>query len=133
MNKNSKEVGKELLDTIINGIEEVKGQEIISLDLRNISGGMCDHFVICHGNSNTQVEAIADKVKKLTQERLDESPWKSEGYGNAQWVLLDYVDIVVHIFYKETRAFYNLEDLWGDADVTRYDSDNESGLKKASN
>lgn len=122
-----------LLTTIVSGIEEVKGHDIISLDMGPVNSAICDHFVICHGSSTTQVEAIADKVKKFTDEALSERPWRSEGYGNAQWILLDYVDIVVHIFYKEARTFYNLEDLWGDAEVTRYDSDDYSTDRIVSN
>jgi len=133
MSKNTVPQTDTLLTTIVSGIEEVKGHGIISLDLSSLNGSICDHFVICHGNSTTQVEAIADKIKEFTDKQLGERPWRSEGQRNAQWVVLDYVDIVVHVFYKDARGFYNLEDLWGDAEITRYDTEDYSDFRNVSN
>lgn len=106
-----------LLDSIIKGIEEGKGEDIVVMDLRNVEASVCDYFVVCHGNSTTQTEAIARKVVEQTEKEVKERPWKGEGFSNANWILLDFVDIVVHIFYKETRAFYDIEELWADAEV----------------
>ena len=106
-----------LLDSIIDGIEESKGAEIVVIDLRQVVGSVSDYFVICQGNSTTQTEAIARKVQEYTKKQVSERPWKTEGHSNATWILLDYFDIVVHIFTKETREFYDIEDLWADGEV----------------
>jgi len=100
---------------IIKGIEEVKGQEIQILDLRDIENTVCDYFVICSGTSNTQVNAIVNSVQKLVSKSLKEKPWHIEGSDNAEWVLMDYVHVVVHVFQKHIREFYDIEGLWGDA------------------
>lgn len=100
---------------IIKGIEEVKGQEIQILDLRDIENTVCDYFIICSGTSNTQVNAIVNSVQKLVSKSLKEKPWHVEGSDNAEWVLLDYVHVVVHVFQKHIREFYDIEGLWGDA------------------
>ncbi|MDA0973301.1 MAG: ribosome silencing factor [Bacteroidetes bacterium] len=132
MKKQIKEAKNALLQSIISGIEEVKGNEIVVMDLSWLPGAICDNFVICHGNSNTQVEAIANKVREFTEKDLNERPWRTEGYGNANWIILDYFNIVVHVFYKETRTFYDIEDLWADADITVIGEEGvEEGLKKA--
>lgn len=107
-----------LLALILEGIENVKGENISILDLRNIDNTPCDYFVICDGNSNTQVNAIAGSVQKTVSKELHEKPWHIEGTEQANWVLMDFINIVVHIFQKETRAYYNIEDLWGDAKIT---------------
>jgi ribosome-associated protein len=112
---------KLLLESILEGIQDVKGHELKVLDLTNIPHAVASHFVVCHGNSNTQVSAIAKGVEKHTAVALNEKPWSKEGVGNAEWALLDYGDIVVHIFYKEARAFYALEELWADAEVTHFE------------
>jgi ribosome-associated protein len=106
-----------LLESIIEGIEESKGEEIVVIDLRKVSGAVCDYFVICQGNSTTQTEAIARKVQEWTRKQINERPWKTEGQSSATWILLDYFNIVVHIFTKETRLFYDIEDLWADGEV----------------
>jgi len=105
----------ELVQTIIEGIQEVKGQNIIELDLKKLDVSICEKFVICHGGSSTQVEAIGDKVQEFTRKKLDQKAWKTSGYENAEWIILDYFDVIVHIFQKETRDIYCLEDLWSDA------------------
>jgi ribosome-associated protein len=119
MTKRKSPVNKaSLLDVIIAGIQEVKGNEIIYLDLREIKHAIADYFVVCHGNSHTQVDAIARSVEKETETILNESALHIEGRGNSEWVLMDYGDIVVHIFHKDARPFYALEDLWADAKAT---------------
>lgn len=107
----------ELLASIIEGIESVKGENITILDLRAIENTVCDYFVICDGNSNTQVTAIANAIQKKVSKELKEKPWHVEGLDNAEWVLMDYVNIVVHSFQKHVREFYDLENLWGDAKI----------------
>jgi ribosome-associated protein len=107
-----------LLTSIIKGIEEVKGNDIVILDLRTIDTAVCDYFVICNGSSNTQVNAIVNSVQKMVSKELKDKPWHVEGTDNAEWVLMDYVSIVVHVFQKEIREYYNIEDLWGDAVIT---------------
>lgn len=106
---------KKLIRLIIDGIEDVKGNEISLLDLRKLENRVSDYFIICDGNSNTQVNAIISSVTKKVSKELRDKPWGVEGTENAEWVLLDYVDVVVHVFQKEKREFYDLEGLWGDA------------------
>lgn len=108
----------DLLANIIKGIEDVKGADIDVLDLRDIENTVCDYFVVCNGNSNTQVAAISNSIQKAVSKELHEKPWHVEGLENAEWVLMDYVNIVVHIFQKHVREFYNIESLWGDAKIT---------------
>ena len=107
-----------LLTHIIKGIEDVKGNDIVLMDLREIENTVCDYFVICSGNSNTQVNAIVNSIQKVVSKSLKDKPWHIEGTDNAEWVLMDYVDIVVHVFQKQTREFYDIESLWGDAKTT---------------
>ena len=108
----------DLLALIIKGIEDVKGNDINILDLREIENTVCDYFVICNGNSNTQVNAIVGSVQKVVSKELKEKPWHVEGEQNGEWVLMDYVNIVVHVFQKHIREYYNIESLWGDAKIT---------------
>ena len=107
-----------LITEIIKGIEDVKGENIRILDLRDIENTVCDYFILCDGNSNTQVNAISSSIQKNVSKSLKEKPWHVEGESNAEWVLLDYVNVVVHVFQKHLRTFYNLEELWGDAKIT---------------
>ncbi|MDA7550170.1 ribosome silencing factor, partial [Flavobacteriaceae bacterium] len=93
----------QLITEIVRGIEEIKGQDIEILDLREIENTVCDYFVICNGTSNTQVNAIVNSVQKLVSKALQEKPWHVEGSNNAEWVLLDYVHVVVHVFQKQIR------------------------------
>ena len=109
---------KELIDSIVEGIQEVKGKDISILDLSSIENAVCSHFIICTGDSSTQVKSIANVVEKMTRKKLKEKPWHNEGSTNSEWILLDYVNVVVHIFYRETREFYNIEGLWADAKRT---------------
>lgn len=108
----------DLLALIIKGIEDVKGNDINILDLREIENTVCDYFVICNGNSNTQVNAIVGSVQKVVSKELKEKPWHVEGEQNGEWVLMDYVSIVVHVFQKHIREYYRIESLWGDAKIT---------------
>ena len=108
----------DLLANIIKGIEEVKGNNIDILDLREIDNASCDYFVICNGNSNTQVNAIVNSIQKTVSKSIKDKPWHVEGSDNAEWVLMDYVNIVVHVFQKHIREYYNIESLWGDAKIT---------------
>ena len=116
MTKTEKAVtSKKLASLIKKGIEEKKGEEIVTLDIRKTNPSVCDYFIICHGNSNTHVASIADEVQKMVRDSVGEKPFHIEGVSNAEWVLLDYVNVVVHVFQKEFRIFYDLENLWGDA------------------
>lgn len=112
-----KHTSTEIAEAAVRGIQEVKGHDILSLDLRKLPNSICDYFIICHGTSDTQVEAIARSVQKVMEESTGEIPVHKEGTKNAEWILLDYFDVVVHIFKEEARSFYNLEKLWADADV----------------
>ena len=103
-----------LIEKIVVGISDVKGQDIEMLDLRKIENRICDFYVICSGSSNTHVSAILESVKKKVSKSLKEKPSHTEGEENAEWVLLDYINVVVHIFQKQVRAFYKIEELWGD-------------------
>ncbi len=111
----------ELISVIIKGIEDTKGENIQLLDLRHIENAVCDYFLICSGNSNTQVNAIAGTVHKVVSKELREKPWHTEGESNAEWILMDYVSVAVHIFQKQAREFYDIENLWGDAKITKFD------------
>ncbi|MDB0600082.1 ribosome silencing factor [Tenacibaculum maritimum] len=108
----------DLIAMIIKGIDDVKGEDIQLLDLREIENTVCDYFIVCSGNSNTQVNAISGSVQKTVSKELKDKPWHIEGEGNAEWVLMDYVNVVVHIFQKQVREFYDIESLWGDAKIT---------------
>ncbi len=110
INRNSK-----LFKTIIRAIQEKKGENVISLDLRKIPEAVSDFFIICEAGSTTQVKAIADHVEYLVKEECGEGPYRHEGMSALQWVLVDYVNVVVHIFQPETRKFYRLEEMWSDA------------------
>ncbi|TVZ27404.1 ribosome-associated protein [Gillisia sp. Hel_I_86] len=108
----------QLIAHIIKGIEEVKGNDIDILDLREIENTVCDYFIICNGTSNTQVNAIVSSVQKTVSKSLKDKPWHIEGSDNAEWILMDYVNVVVHVFQKHIREYYDIEGLWGDAKVT---------------
>ena len=106
-----------LLDNIVEGILEKKGLDIVDLDLTKIHNAICEHFIICHAESNTQVSAIADSIEKRVKENLHQRVHHREGIENAMWILLDYNDIIVHVFQKDYRDYYKLEQLWGDARI----------------
>ncbi|MBL6668581.1 MAG: ribosome silencing factor [Flavobacteriaceae bacterium] len=108
-----------LITHIIEGVENLKGEDIQLLDLRAIDNTPCDYFIVCNGNSNTQVNAIVQSVQKTVSKALKEKPFHIEGQENAEWILIDYVNVVVHVFQKHIREYYNLEALWGDAKTTQ--------------
>lgn len=120
--QNRRASADELIALIINGIEEVKGQEITLLDLRDLDNTVCEYFVICSGTSNTQVKAIVNSIQKTVSKAIQDKPWHVEGAENAEWVLMDYVNVVVHVFQKHIREYYDIEGLWGDAKVTPVES-----------
>jgi ribosome-associated protein len=105
-----------LFKSIINAILEKKGENIISLDLRKIPEAVADFFIICEASSSTQVKAIADYIEFHIRETLKETPYRTEGQQSGQWVLVDFVNVVVHVMQTETRKFYRLEEMWSDAD-----------------
>ena len=109
-----------LTELAVKGMEEKKGHEIVRLDLTNLTSAVTDYFVICHGDSNRQVEAIAKSVEEEIEKVSGERPWHREGFENAEWILLDYINVVIHVFHKEKREFFAIEDLWGDAKFTEY-------------
>jgi ribosome-associated protein len=112
LNRNSK-----LLKVIINAIQDKKGEHVISLDLRKIPEAVADFFIVCEASSTVQVKAIADWVEVQVKKECGEPPYKHEGHSAAQWILVDYVNVVVHVFLSETRKFYKLEEMWGDGDA----------------
>ncbi|MDG1529595.1 MAG: ribosome silencing factor [Polaribacter sp.] len=109
----------ELIAEIIKGIDDVKGEDVQLLDLREIENTVCDYFIICSGNSNTQVKAISGSIQKIVSKSLKDKPWHIEGEVNSEWVLMDYVNVVVHVFQKQIREYYDIESLWGDAKITK--------------
>jgi len=104
-----------LVSIVVNGMHEVKAKEIISLDLRNIENSVCDFFIVCHGSSYIHSSAIAESIEEETNKTIKEKPIYKEGLKSKDWILLDYGNVVAHVFLKETRNYYNLEKLWGDA------------------
>ncbi len=113
-----------LISVILEGIEELKGIDIKILDLREIENTVCDYFIICSGSSNTHVNAISGIIQKKVGKINKEKPWHVEGENNAEWILIDYVNVVVHVFQKHTREYYDIESLWGDAKLTLIPSTN---------
>ena len=109
-----------LAEAVIRGLQERKGREIICLDLRKLSGAVADIFIVCHGDSSTQVEGLKRSVEEEVEKEFGESPTFIEGLQNAQWILIDYINVVVHIFQPEHRSYYGIEKLWADAEVTTY-------------
>lgn len=115
----SKNTQKEILiDKIIEAIQDTKGEDVKVFDLSQIENSVAETFIICSGNSNTQVSAIAGNIEKKVRNDLKERPWHVEGTENAMWVLMDYVSVVVHVFQKHIRDYYDIEELWGDAKIT---------------
>ena len=112
----------QLIASILSGIEDVKGKEINILDLREIENTVCDYFIVCEGTSNTQVNAIVSSIQKKVSKEIKDKPWHIEGNDNAEWVLMDYVNVVVHVFQKHIREYYDIESLWGDAITTQIET-----------
>jgi len=123
MTKGKGETDK-ILEGVLEGIQRIKGKDIIIVDLNTINHTECGYFVICHGTSNTQANSIALSVEETVKESTGINAWHKDGYRNAIWILLDYGDIMVHVFQKEARDFYNLEGLWADAKTTKIKEDN---------
>ncbi|MES2592537.1 MAG: ribosome silencing factor [Bacteroidota bacterium] len=115
----SKSAVQLLVDAAVDGVLEVKGKNISVLDLKEIHNRVCDYYIICQADSSTQVNAIAGSVEKMVKDRIGERPYHTEGFQNSEWILVDYVTVVVHVFQSQVREFYNLEALWADAEVTR--------------
>lgn len=121
--QSGKEVNSnELSRWVVDGMLEKKAADVVLMDLREIKHAIADYFVICSGNSDTQIDAISESIEKEIHKHSKQNPWKREGQQNKEWVLLDYVDVVAHVFNKEKRKFYGLEELWGDAKITQIDS-----------
>lgn len=115
---------EQLIEAILEGIQRIKGLDIVKIDLTKINHSECNYFIICHGNSTTQVDAIAHSVESTVEEMVGESAWHKDGYQNSLWVLLDYADVMVHVFQHETRKFYDLENLWADAAIEKIQTEN---------
>ncbi len=113
-----------ILEGVLEGIKKIKGKEIAIVDLNTINHTECGYFVICHGTSTTQSNSIALSVEETVKELTGVNAWHKDGYRNSIWILLDYGDIMVHVFQKEYRDFYNLEGLWADAKITKLEDDN---------
>jgi len=111
-----------LSEIAVHGMQEKKGHDIVRLDLRDLNSAVSDYFIVCNADSSTQVKAIADSVEDEIYKGTQASPWRKEGLENAEWIILDYFDVVIHIFKTEKRDFYGIEDLWGDAQTTSYQS-----------
>ena len=109
-----------IFKTIINAIQEKKGENIISLDLRKIPEAVADFFIICEATNNTQLKAIADFIEFEVKDKCKEAAYKHEGRQAQQWILIDYVNIVIHVMLPEPRKFYQLEEMWSDATVTEH-------------
>lgn len=131
-NKNRAEETKALIDAIIEGIREKKGRMIRLFDLTNLKHASADYFIICHGDSQRQSVAIADSVEEFVRKQNGEKPWHTEGQQNAHWILMDYVNVVVHVFYKEARDFYDIENLWADAVITEIPESENAPVKEKS-
>mgnify|MGYP001325454112 FL=1 len=120
--KISKSSSEILCDAIVEGMQENKANEIVVLDLRELDGAITESFVICSGDSDTHVDGISNSINRYVRKNLKEKPWNIEGKTNSDWVLLDYVNVVGHVFYKEKRSFYDIEELWSDATRTNIPS-----------
>jgi len=116
--KNKELSSKDLSELVAKGMTEKKGLDIAILDLRKVKNSITDFFVICSGNSDTQLDALANSVEDEVYKISKTEPWQKEGKANGEWILIDYVDVVAHIFNKDRRKHYDLEELWGDAEVT---------------
>ncbi|WP_372775692.1 ribosome silencing factor [Mangrovibacterium sp.] len=114
-----------LLNAVIEGIDRKKGLDIVKIDLTKINHSECNYFIICHGNSNTHVDAIAHSVEETVEEMVGERAWHKDGYKNSLWILLDYADIMVHVFQHDSRNFYDLENLWADAIIEEIKPENK--------
>ena len=119
MGKEREKKLEQLLNVILEGIERKKGLDTVKIDLTKINHSECSYFIICHGNSTTHVNAIAHSVEETVSELLGEQAWHKDGYQNAIWILLDYAEVMVHVFHHEARIFYDIENLWADAPIEK--------------
>ena len=116
----SKDIDSKVLsEWVVEGMLDKKALDVMVMDLREVKHAIADYFVVCSGNSDTQIDAISDSIEEQIHKKSKQNPWKKEGRENKEWILLDYVDVVAHVFNKEKRTFYGLEELWGDAKITR--------------
>ncbi|MEQ8583721.1 MAG: ribosome silencing factor [Marinoscillum sp.] len=113
-----------LSELVAQGMVEKKASDVVVMDLREVKNAVADYFIICSGNSDTQIDAIADSIEDEVFKHSTQNPWKREGKDSREWIIIDYVDVVAHVFNKEKRKFYGLEELWGDAKVTEIDKAN---------
>jgi ribosome-associated protein len=107
----------ELVNAVVDGMNEKKGSDIAVMDMRKLKSAPTDFFIICHADSDRQVEAIARSIDEVVKKKVHEDAWHTEGLENCEWVLLDYINVVAHVFVREKRDFYGIEELWGDADI----------------
>ena len=120
--KKNTELSNKLAEVVVLGMQEKKASEIVKLDMREVNATLSDYFVICHADNNVQVNAIAKSVEEEVYKAFGQDPWHKEGHGNGEWILLDFVDVVVHIFKTDKRSHYRIEELWGDAVSKSYQS-----------
>ena len=118
IDKKTNSESTELCEAIVEGMKENKANDIVVLDLRHLESAVCDYFVLCSGDSTTHVDGISNAVTRYVRKSIKERPWHIEGKTNSDWILLDYINVVGHIFYKEARSFYDIEELWSDANRT---------------
>lgn len=111
-------------DLVAQGMLEKKASDVVVMDLREIKNAVADYFILCSGNSDTQIDAIADSIEEFVHKNANQNPWKREGKTNKEWVIIDYVNVVAHVFKKDKRDFYGLEDLWGDAKTLKIEEKN---------
>jgi len=114
----------ELSELVVQGMLEKKASDVVVMDLREVKNSIADYFIVCSGNSDTQIDAISDSVEEQVHKISKQNPWKREGKQNNEWIIIDYVDVVAHVFNKDKRSFYGLEELWGDAKITNIESEN---------
>jgi ribosome-associated protein len=130
MAKKRKVADSELLsNVIVRGMQEKKAGDIVVMDLRKLKNAVADFFVVCSGNSDKQIDAIADSIDEEVSKSIKENPWHVEGKNNKEWMLLDYINVVAHVFKKDKREFYAIERLWGDAEIIEVDSEHRTNLK----
>jgi ribosome-associated protein len=113
---------EKLSEVVVKGMQEKKASDIVVMDLRKVKNAVADYFVICSGSSDTQIDAIAESIDEEVSKTLKQNPWHQEGKTNKEWLLIDYVDVVAHVFKKDRRDFYSLEKLWGDAEIVSVDA-----------
>lgn len=114
---------EQLCNLVVKGMLEKKAQNVVVMDLRNVKNAIADYFVICSGNSDTQIDAIAGSIDEQVHQATGQNPWHQEGKEAREWILIDYVDVVAHVFKKDRREYYKLEELWGDAEITPVEED----------